>query len=77
MPFLGLLSGIGWRVWAGALIVLAVLAALAGVRHSGRLAERADQLRKNVEVKDAQLRAANARPRTDDDLDRVLRHGDF
>jgi hypothetical protein len=43
---------IGWGVAA-----LSVMAVLLGARQAGRNAERVDQLKKSLEVKDAQLRA--------------------
>lgn len=52
-----LLRLIGWGV-AG----LSVLAVLLGARQAGRNAERSDQLKKIIEVKDAQLRAAGCSP---------------
>ncbi len=54
---------IGWGVAA-----LSVTAILFGARQSGRTAERYDQLKKIVEIKDAQLRAALDAPRTRADL---------
>jgi hypothetical protein len=60
---------IGWGV-AG----LSVLTVLLGARQAGRNAERNDQLKKIIEVKDAQLRATLDAPRTRSELvDRLLR----
>lgn len=74
---LGLAARLGWKVWGVIAAVLAVLALLGAVRQSGRLAERAAQASLNAKVKDAQLKAAARRPRTDDELDRRLRDGEF
>lgn len=74
---LGLLGGVPARIWAIGLGVLAVLAAVAGIRHSGKLAERAAQASVNAKVKDDQLKAAARRPRTRDDLADRMRDGSF
>jgi len=63
---------IGWGTAA-----LSVAAVLLGVRQSGRTAERYDQLKKIVEIKDAQLRATMDAPRTRADLVKRLRDGKF
>ena len=63
---------IGWGVSA-----LSVTAILLGARQSGRTAERYDQLKKIVEIKDAQLRATMDAPRTRADLVKRLRDGKF
>ena len=63
---------IGWGAAA-----LSVAAILLGARQSGRTAERYDQLKKIVEIKDAQLRAAMDAPRTRADLVKRLRDGKF
>lgn len=67
-----LLRLIGWGA-AG----LSVLTLLLGARQAGRNAERADQLKKIVEVKDAQLRATLDAPRTRPELVDRLRRGEF
>ena len=63
---------IGWGVAA-----LSVTAILFGARQSGKNAERYDQLKKIVEIKDAQLRATLDAPRTRADLVKRLRDGKF
>ncbi|MER2520639.1 MAG: hypothetical protein ABTQ34_08125 [Bdellovibrionales bacterium] len=67
-----LIKIIGWGALA-----LSVLAILLGAKQSGRTAERYDQLKKIVEVKDAQLRATLDAPRTRADLVKRLRDGKF
>lgn len=67
-----LLKVIGWGA-----VALSVLAVLLGARQSGRTAERYDQLKKIVEIKDAQLHAALDAPRTRADLVDRLRNGEF
>lgn len=67
-----LLRLIGWGVAA-----LSVSAVLLGARQAGRNAERVDQLRKILEVKDAQLRATLDTPRTRGELVERLRRGKF
>lgn len=63
---------IGWSVAA-----LSVSAVLLGARQAGRNAERVDQLRKILEIKDAQLRATLNAPRNRGELARRLRDGKF
>ena len=63
---------LGWSVAA-----LSVLTVLFGARQAGRNAERNDQLKKIVEVKDAQLRATLDAPRTRGELVDRLRRGKF
>ena len=63
---------IGWSVAA-----LSVAAVLLGARHAGRNAERVDQLKHILEVKDAQLRATLDAPRTRSELVDRLRRGKF
>lgn len=63
---------IGWGV-AG----LWVLTVLLGARQAGRNAERLDQLKQILEVKDAQLRATLDAPRTRGELVDRLRRGKF
>lgn len=67
-----LLRLIGWGAAA-----LSVLSILFGARQAGRTAERADQLKKIVEIKDAQLRATLDAPRTRPELVDRLRRGEF
>ncbi|QQR70110.1 MAG: hypothetical protein IPI58_00070 [Alphaproteobacteria bacterium] len=62
----------GWAAMAGA-----VMAVLLGARQAGRTAERVDQLKQIAEIKDAQIKAAAAAPRTRDDLMQRLRDGRF
>lgn len=66
------LKFIGWGT-----IALSVLAILFGARQAGRSAERVDQLKKVVEIKDAQLRAALDAPRNRSELIERLRDGKF
>jgi len=63
---------IGWGT-----VAASVAAVLLGARQSGRIAERYDQLKKIVEIKDAQLRATMDAPRTRADLVKRLRDGKF
>lgn len=63
---------IGWGA-----VAASVAAVLLGAKQSGRTAERYDQLKKIVEIKDAQLRAAMDAPRTRADLVDRLRNGQF
>jgi hypothetical protein len=63
---------IGWSVAA-----LSVSAVLLGARQAGRNAERVDQLKQILEVKDAQLRATLDAPRTRGELVDRLRNGKF
>jgi hypothetical protein len=67
-----LIKIVGWGALA-----LSVLGVLLGARQSGRTAERYDQLKKVVEIKDAQLRATLDAPRTRADLVKRLRDGKF
>jgi hypothetical protein len=67
-----MLKIIGWGA-----IAASVAAVLFGAKQSGRTAERYDQLKKIVEIKDAQLRAALDAPRTRADLVKRLRDGKF
>ena len=50
---------LGWGA-----IASSVVAVLLGARQAGRKSERMDQLKKTVEVKDAQLRAQMEAPRS-------------
>ena len=63
---------IGWGVAA-----LSVSAVLLGARQAGRNAERVDQLKKSLEIRNAQLRATLDAPRTRGELARRLRDGKF
>lgn len=63
---------IGWGVAA-----LSVSAVLLGARQAGRNTERIDQLRKILEIKDAQLRATLDAPRNRGELVDRLRDGKF
>ena len=63
---------IGWGA-----IAASILAVLLGARQSGKNAERYDQLKKIVEIKDAQLRATFDAPSTRADLVKRLRDGKF
>ena len=67
-----MLKVIGWGA-----VALSVLGVLFGARQSGRTAECYDQLKKIVEIKDAQLRATMDAPRTRADLVKRLRDGKF
>ncbi len=63
---------LGWGAAA-----LSVLTVLLGARQAGRNAERNDQLKKIIEVKDAQLRTTLDAPRTRGELVDRLRMGKF
>ena len=63
---------LGWGAAA-----LSVLTVLLGARQAGRNAERNDQLKKIIEVKDAQLRTTLDAPRTRGELVDRLRRGKF
>jgi hypothetical protein len=65
-----LIKIIGWGA-----IAASVAAVLLGAKQSGRTAERYDQLKKIMEIKDAQLRATLDAPRTRADLVKRLRDG--
>lgn len=67
-----LLRLVGWGV-AG----LSVLTVLLGARQAGRNAERVDQLKQILEVKNAQLRATLDAPLTRGELVDRLRRGKF
>ena len=67
-----LLRLIGWGA-----VALSVTAILLGARQAGRNAERVDQLRKILEIKDAQLRATLDAPRNRGELVDLLRDGKF
>jgi len=78
---LGLLGGLKAKVFIYGAIVVAVLLIVAGIYSRGERAGVAAVTvkinNKALRVKDAQMRAAANRPRTDDDLDRELRGGTF
>lgn len=63
---------VGWGVTA-----LSVATVLFGARQAGRNAERADQLKRSLEIKDAQLRATMDAPRNRGELIDRLRDGKF
>ncbi len=65
------------RIGAALAVAAAVAAVLLGARQAGRAAERADALRRTLEIKNAQLDAANRRPRDRDELACRLQRGDF
>lgn len=69
--------GIGLKLAMGAAVVGAVLMLLLRTHNAGRQAERVDNLKKASKVQHEQLKAALRRPDTNDDLDRILRDGDF
>lgn len=75
--FTGWLSSNALKLIGYATAALSVSAILLGAREAGRTAERYDQLRKSMKVKDAQLKATLAAPRTRDDLVNELRDGKF
>ncbi len=59
------------------LATLSVMTVLFGARQAGRNAERADQLKKALEIKNGQLRATLDAPRTRSELSQQLRDGKF
>ena len=63
---------IGWGVAA-----LSVSAVLLGARQAGRNAERVDQLKQSLEIRNAQLRATLDAPRNRGELVDRLRDGKF
>jgi len=65
-----LLRIVGWGAAA-----LSAAAVLLGARQAGRNAERVDQLKKSLEIKDAQLRATLDAPRNRGELVDRLRDG--
>lgn len=73
----GLLGGVWTRIALIGAIALVVLGVLWRVREGGRQAERLERLERNVEVKNAQLEAANRRPRDRSELARRMRDGEF
>lgn len=71
------LSGNVLKIIGWGSIALSVLAVLFGARQSGKNSERYDQLKKIVEIKDAQLRTTLDAPRNRADLVKRLRDGKF
>jgi hypothetical protein len=71
------LSGNALRLISWGVAGLSVLTVLLGARQAGRNAERFDQLKQVLEVKDAQLRATLDAPRTRGELVDRLRRGKF
>ena len=71
------LSGNALRLVGWGVAALSVSAVLLGARQAGRNAERVDQLKKSLEIKDAQLRATLNAPRTRGELVDRLRDGKF
>lgn len=68
-----------WLALAGTIALI-----LLGARHSGRQAERIEQLRRQAQnaeavndIKEKQLEAAADRPRTRDDLRKRMQDGSF
>ncbi len=75
--FTGWLSSNAIRLIGWGAAALSVMAVLLGARQAGRNAERVDQLKKTLEVKDAQLRATLDAPRNRGELVDRLRSGKF
>ena len=75
--FTGWISSNALRLIGWGAIAASVTAILLGARQAGRNAERYDQLKKIVEIKDAQLRATLDAPRTRAELVDRLRDGKF
>lgn len=70
------LAPFAFRIGAALAAAAAVAVVLLGARQAGRAAERADALRKTLEIKNAQLDAANRRPNSRDALvDRLRSDG--
>lgn len=70
--------GQNWLVlakWGG--MALTVVLVLLGARNSGKQAVRVDELKKSVEIKNAQLKEAVRRPRDRDELRDRMRADDF
>ena len=61
--------------WGAA--TLSVFAVLLGLRQAGRKAERVDQLKKTLEIKNAQLNATLEAPRSRSELVNWLHKGKF
>lgn len=75
--FTGWFSGNAFRIAGWGAALLAVLAVLFGARQAGRNAERAANLKKSLEIRNAQLRATLDAPRSRDELVNRLRDGKF
>ncbi len=71
------LIGNAVRLAGWAAVALSVLALLFSIRQSGRNAERAMNLKKTLEIKDAQIRATMDAPRNRRELSDRLRDGKF
>ena len=71
------LTGNALRLLGYGAAVFSVAAILLGARQAGRNVERVDQLKKAMEIKDAQLRATLDAPRNRDELVGRLRDGKF
>ncbi|MER2520937.1 MAG: hypothetical protein ABTQ34_09695 [Bdellovibrionales bacterium] len=71
------LSGNALRLLGWSALAATVATVLLGAKQAGRNAERYDQLKKIVEIKDAQLRETMDAPRTRADLLDRLRRGKF
>ncbi len=71
------LAGNALRLIAYGAAACSIAAVLFGARQAGRSAERVDQLKKSLEVKDAQLRATLTAPRNRTELINSLRRGKF
>lgn len=72
-----LFSRVGLTILGILGIIAAVLGVLFKVRQSGKLAERVEYQERSLEIKKRQLDVLKRAPRTDADLDRVLRDGEF
>ena len=75
--FTGWLSSNAIRLIGWGAIAASVTTILLGARQAGRNAERYEQLKKIVEIKNAQLQATLDAPRTRDELVNQLRDGKF
>lgn len=71
------LTGNALRLLGYGAAAFSVATILFGARQAGRNAEHVDQLRKIVEIKDAQLRATLGAPRNRDELIDRLRRDKF
>lgn len=70
-------SGNFLRIVSWGVAALTVATVLFGARQAGRHAERVDQLKKSLEIKDAQLRTTMDAPRNRRELVDRLRGGKF
>ncbi len=75
--FTGWLSGNALRLATWGAALLSVITVLFGARQAGRNAERADNLKKTLEIRNAQLRATMDAPRSRPELTQRLRDGKF